>query len=141
MRSLRSPRSLGLSLELSTGDVERVAEVEVRLAPGLSIGGARGKYQCASWIFIRPSPEISVGDMGEATGVEMRLAPGLSVRGVGVSVNGSSSTGLSLRLSPELSAGYMETAAVGERLAPGFFARGVGDRVRRVDEPSVRMTL
>ena len=43
LRSTRSPRFIRLSPELSIRDVERVAKVEVRLAPGLSIGRVRGK--------------------------------------------------------------------------------------------------
>ena len=103
MRLLRSPRSLRPPLELSVRDVERVAEV--RLAPGLSVGGVRGKEWCVSSLgfFIRPL-ELSVGDVGEAVGAEVRLAPGLSVRGVGGSVRGTSST--RLRLEQDLPRDY-----------------------------------
>ena len=61
--------------------MERVAEVKVRMAPGLCSGGVRGtaRYSSSLVIFLRPSPELSVGDVGEAVGGEMILTPRLSV--------------------------------------------------------------
>ena len=122
--------------------MERVAEEEVRIAPGLSVGGVRGTERCGSslGLFLRLSPELSVVDVGEAAGGEVILAPGLSVGGVGGRVNGATSTGISLRMSPELSVGDVGTAAVGARLSPGLSIGGVGGRVLRVDAPSARLT-
>ena len=60
--------------------------------------------------------------------------------GVGGSVYGAASTGLSLRMSQDLSIGDVGTATVGERLAPGLSVRGVGGRVMREDVPSVWLT-
>ena len=83
MRSLSSLRSLRPSPELSVGDVERVTEVEVRMAPGLSVRGVRGIEWCASslGLFLSPSPKLSFGDVGGDAGGEVILAPGLSVGG------------------------------------------------------------
>ena len=121
--------------------MERVAEEEVRIAPGLSVGGVRGTERCGSslGLFLRLSPELSVVDVGEAAGGEVILAPGLSARWVGSSVGGAASTGISLRMSLEISVGDVGTAAVVARLALGLSVRGVGGRAMFVNAPSARL--
>ena len=83
--ALSSFFSLRPSPELSVRDMDRVAEVEVRMAPVLCVGGVRGTAQCTSSlvIFLEPSPELSAGDVGEAAGGEVILTLGLSVGRVG----------------------------------------------------------
>ena len=71
----------------------------------------------------------------------MILAPGIICRGVGGSVCGAASTGLSLGVSPQLSIGDVGTAEVGARLTPGLSVRRVGGRALLVDEPSARLNL
>ena len=138
--SVLSPHSLRPSPELSVGDLENVAELEARLAPGFSAGGVRGKVKCASstGISLMSSPELSVWDQEKAAELEVRLALRLSVGRVGDSVQCTSSTRLSLRSSPELSVGDVEEdAEVEARLAPGLSVGGVGGSVRCNSYPVV----
>ena len=77
--------------------------------------------------------------MGEAAGEEVILTPELSIGGVVASVRGAAYTGISLKMSPELSVGDVGSAAVGERLAPGLSVGGVGGHEMHINASSARL--